>query len=183
LALSWTEVFCIPCEKAYIYRASPINSLQSNTNRPTPIPKTLLEGPQAQANMHSSTLSMILALLALNAHPIFAQKFKYGVMDTGADLFRRQEYIPTPTPCLGTGDCASACGAGNIDCGNPSQNLCYNPDIGEPCCEPASDAACEFPPLPPHPVKYPQHTFMKSARGVKIMPEKTRPRLTSFLFR
>ena len=48
------------------------------------------------------------------------------------------------TTCSGPTDtCETACGLGYIQCGDPSANLCYNPDIGEPCCEPNSASVCK----------------------------------------
>ncbi|KIW64492.1 hypothetical protein PV04_09421 [Phialophora macrospora] len=53
---------------------------------------------------------------------------------------RQEEYEPDPTTCTGSGTtCEEVCGLGYISCGDPNTSpWCYNPDIGEPCCEPAS---------------------------------------------
>ena len=85
--------------------------------------------------MHSRNVVLaVAALLAGNA--LAARKSAVG---SGHSLFRRQDdesqaFVPGNE--TRTGDtCGEAWGAGYIDCGPESNNLCYNPDDGQTCCE------------------------------------------------
>jgi len=61
-----------------------------------------------------------------------------------AGLIKRQAgYQPSQTYCSGTGDCASACGAGYVTCASNDGDLhCYNPGIQETCCPNLSGNSC-----------------------------------------
>ncbi|EON68442.1 hypothetical protein W97_07652 [Coniosporium apollinis CBS 100218] len=51
---------------------------------------------------------------------------------------KRQEYQPTTSFCGPGNTCEASCGPGYIDCGDPTENLCYNPANAQTCCEPGS---------------------------------------------
>lgn len=88
----------------------------------------------ASANMHSR--AVILALAASLAGGAVADKMM-AVNKAPAALFKRQDGSQAFTAGVETavGDtCEEAWGPGSIDCGPPSNNLCYNPGEGQSCC-------------------------------------------------
>lgn len=91
-----------------------------------------------------TTSSLFLSLVQASASPAPYKLASISLNPFFAGLIKRQAgYQPSQTYCSGSGDCASACGAGYVTCAsNDGSTHCYNPGIQETCCPNFSGNSC-----------------------------------------